>query len=224
MGLRLFAVLALASLPALAGIVQFSGQPRYVSINNYSVPVYPEALTMAPPTGPATDGYKLALTGFGIYVKKIAFIKVNVYVAAHYIEVGHSMLAADPLKSVVESPAEVIQMTLGRSVSADETVSAFEDGLTTNHVDLDSPAIRHILEEIDFDTAPQDNVTILTLPGSGGSESVTIETRAKTIFAEQENLGLDMWRIWFGIPMDWGIAQLKPKLIGAKPPFGLNGN
>jgi hypothetical protein len=205
--------LALAFIPsfASASLVEFVGEPSHViKESGVEVPVYQEARVQL-------DTHKsqpLYLTGSGIYIKKVAFIKAKVYAAVSYIDTPSGISKDKPLDTIAGSRSKVIQMTLFRHVSADQIQENFRKALKANQVDMEAPVIKGMFAHLNFDVEAGQTITFISRTDTRGLDHLVVEGGPETYTAQADELGLTLWKMWFGNPKDQGTATLKADLIG----------
>lgn len=203
-----------ANADAAEPILKFIGEPSSaISAGGLMVPVFDEAKGFYP--GGPVDGTPLFLTGAGIRRKKVSFVTVDVNVAASYIDSTGGISQNDPLGTLSNTEVKAMALTMVRDVTADQIKSSFTDALKANQVDLNKPGIKKLINEITFGAAKGETVMILGL-GKNQPEKVILETSTgKHIEASDDGVSLDLWRCWFGTPVDSLMADLKKKLIGS---------
>src|SRR4051812_2989494 len=105
----LFCSLSFAASP----VITFSGTP----VTAGSVKVYPQA--QAEYSG---KNHALALTGYGIYKRKISVFSEDIYLAQSYL-LSATDLQTDPAKSVADNEARVLKLSILRSITAEQISS-----------------------------------------------------------------------------------------------------
>jgi hypothetical protein len=166
------------------------------------VPVYAKA-DLAAAGGLKASGLKL--TGAGVRVKKVLFVKADVYVAASYAEAGATPMAAK---------TKAITMTFLRDVDAGKIRDSFTGALKKNHVDLESPVIKQAFGKMTFDMKEKQTLTLAGFRKESKGEILVFESPQGTFQVEGETVVSDFWKIWFGEPDDGGLEDLKAKLLG----------
>ena len=91
-----------------------------------------------------------------------------------------------------------------------------EEALILNNVDVSSEAFQTLFNQFTFDLNPGQTLTVVTFNKGGNLENVTIEVPAASFSAEGNFLGLDLWKGWFGAPVDDGMKALQPELLTIK--------
>lgn len=206
--LTLFSIVFFAS-QASASIVEYAGNPVSVPASGQKVLVHPEA-KLATPDGTLA----LKLSGHGIRTKSILLVKVNVYLAASYVEDPKALNSSDPLAGIQSSKGKILKLTLLRAMSGADIRSSFEESLDYNGVDLNETAIANVFEQFNFSGNAGDTFTLIGYPGSGSLERLVIELPNKTIEEEGKDLSFNFWKVWFGKPLDSGLETLKKALTG----------
>ena len=195
-----------------AGIVEFKGTPKTITASGTTVKVLPEAIIK--------DGadFNTKLSGFGIRKKTVFFVNVNVYVAASYMDDLSNVQKESPLESIKNTKARVMQLTFLRSLSGAELSAAMQESLTIkgNDVDITSAAFQNLFNEFNFDLNAGDSITLAMYNKGGNLEKVLIEVPEKKFSQEANFFGLDLWKGWFGVPVDSGMKELQPQLLSNK--------
>ncbi len=201
-------VFLIASTQVFAGLVEFSGTPKSVTASGVTAQVFPEAVLQA-----GDQKINLKLSGFGIRKKPILFTKVNVYLAASYLDDLSQVKASQPFESIKDTKARVMQLTFLRNLSGAEIRASMEEALILNNVDVNSPAFQTLFGNFTFDIKPGQTMTVAMYNKGGNLEGVTIEVPATRFSVEGNFVGLDLWKGWFGAPVDDGIKDLQPQLL-----------
>lgn len=197
-----------------ASVVEPVGSPAFtLSGNGIDVPVYRELLLRL---GESEEPRRVHLTGAGVRVKKVFLFQEKAYVAASYLGTEGGFGGAEPLGVIRDTEIEVVRITTLRDLSAEQIRTSFEDALDVNGVDLEKPELRRVLDRMNQSLAAGENETVVSLKLPDGSERVYIEYPRAVIDERGEDLGLDIWRCWFGVPLDEGLAALKEKLLGKR--------
>lgn len=196
---------------ARASSIEFVGDPIQIIVSGQSrVPIYNEARVRV---GDSETSIPVYLTGAGIYRKKIVFFDEDIYVASSYLDTPEPISSSDPLGSVFKSKVKVMYLTILRDLTPLQIRSHFEEGLDGNNVSLEDPAVQALLDEIDFPLLKADSA--LLIGDSGGAlQRLHATVPDKEFYSENLSLADDFWRIWFGISVDNGFANLKANLIG----------
>ena len=201
----------IASTQLYAGIAEFVGTPKTVTASGVTAQVFPEAVLN---TG--DQKINLKLTGFGIRKKPVLFTKVNVYVAASYLDDVSKVNLEQPLASVKDAKARVMQLTFLRNLSGAEVRQSMEEALILNEVDVNSTAFQTLFNSFNFDISAGQTTTVVTFNKGGNLENVTIEVPSTRFSTEGNFVGFDLWKGWFGIPADDGLKDLQPQLLTVK--------
>lgn len=184
---------------ASAALLEFQGAPlRIFDESGMQVPFYADARLKV--AGVPADGVKLKATGAGLREKKIIFVNVNVYVAAHYTD------------GTPEKKIRALQMTMLRDLSAEKIRDAFADSLKSNAIDTESAGMASLLKQISFDVKKGQTITFVALPLANGSQAVAYDVAGQGFRAEGPGLADQFWSIWFGKPADGGLERLKKDL------------
>lgn len=190
---------------ALAAVIEGVGLPKTVI---EGVPIYSQARISSSAQAPL-----LNLTGAGIRKKKVLFLKVDVYVAAHYLDASVTLQPESPMESVTKAKAKVMELTFLRDVDSKKIRDAFMGSLTKNEVDLESAAVKEVLAKLTFDMKEKQKL-VLVGQGTGSQESLTFEAPTGTMTVKGPSIASNFWRIWFGTPDDGGLEDLKELLVG----------
>lgn len=157
----------------------------------------------------------LKLTGSGVRWKTVAIMDVNVYAAAHYLDASTHMNPSNPLEAVAASNGKVLQMTFFRSLTSKEIGEALKSALEKNGVDLKAPHLKDFFSQFEFAVSPGETLTLIGIKGANGEEEVIAEAPGKVIRGKGKNIATDIWKGYFGTPIDKGLEDLKKKLSGA---------
>lgn len=205
-----FSIFLVFSLSSYAAKVEPIGTPmRSVSASGIEVPVY-EKVGL---TGTSKTPVELKLTGGGVREKKVVIASVNVYLLLSYTDLNVPLDAGDPLKSLSQSRNRLLRMTFLRDVDAEKIRNSFADALKENGVSLEDPAMKKLLDALQFDVKKGGGVELIGLRPATGMEKVQMVFPTKTIESEGKTLVSDFWKIWFGKPADGGLEDLKPRLL-----------
>ena len=152
---------------------------------------------------------RVYLTGAGLRKKKLAVIPVNVYVMASYLDTKEPITRSNPMESIARSRVRAVRMTLTRNVTARQIRESFEDSLDANGIDLEAPPIRKLLDSITFPVADGTNVDIIAT----GDEVLVDVPNHPRVSSTGSGLGVDFWKMWFGVPVDSQMGTLKQELM-----------
>ena len=198
-------------------MVQYLGAPTTVSVSGYAVNIYPQAqITL--PSHLADTVVDTQLTGKGVRQKWISILKLNIYVAAHYMDNLADLNTAQPMSAMAKSKARIIRLTMLQNATANDIRTDFEESLDVNGVDLESDAMVSIRNQLDFSLNAGDSVTIIGYPSADGMDHFVVEAPKKIIQEQAPGLSVDFWKIWFGIPMDKEMKALQANLLGIHKP------
>jgi hypothetical protein len=202
-------LLGVCFLSSLAGALElnFVGEPKTtLSASGIEVPVYARAI-MPTEAGPVD----LHLTGAGLLRSKVGPLKVSVYIATSYTNLVEGLDAEDPMTSIAEAHTRVLQLNLVRKLTGEQIRDAFRKSLIVNGVDPAEPAIDVIMKSLE--DMPQGEVITLYGQDLSDKQRVTIETSKKSVVSEGLHIVYDIWSMWFGVPMDEYVAELKRLLV-----------
>jgi hypothetical protein len=163
--------------------------------------------------------YQLSTVGYGLRSKKVVIANVKVYCAEVLVsqptQFVHSSANDAALKSLSTMDATAIRLDFVRGVDAQTVKSSFADAFNANHIDTSSPSVAAFLNAVaqGGDAAENKALTIAMDAKNGvvlyeNSKGVVTQVQgdANTIAAIES--------IWFGVPADSGLANLKKLLIG----------
>lgn len=155
----------------------------------------------------------LSLTGYGIRKKKVVFIKVNVYVASHYVSNPSAWTANDPAGALKKQPRRLLNLNFMRDVPGEKIKGAFEDSLKENGLDPERKDLAKILNGMAADLKEKDQISFSgTIDGKSGEQTLTAKGPSGSVEAKSPSIVDDMWSIWFGKPADGGLEDLKAEL------------
>ncbi len=190
--------------------VTFLGTPITYSVGGSTVNIHPEA-NITLPTG---EIVKVALSGKGTRQKWIAIVKVNAYVAIHYLDNPSLLSSQNPIDSLGKTQTRLMILHMLQNVSSEDIRAEFDDALDVNNVDLYSPEISYIREQTTYSlNAGQRAFLIGYLTPEDNKEHISIFTTEKTIEEKGTTLVSDLWRVWLGIPVDQEMLVLKKSLL-----------
>lgn len=173
-------------------------------------------------SGEATvEGRKSALTaiGAGLRKKKVAIVKVNVYVAqllgSDAAKFKRDMNKA--LESIDAMKAVAIQMNFLRTVDAETVEKSYMDSLEKNNVNLAAPAIRAFLNAVKNGGEAVDGKTLVILGEklADGAEAVTYENTKGDAVTVRGEAGFvkAIFSIWLGNTTDAQLEDLKKSIV-----------
>lgn len=184
------------------------GKPTMVTVDNYSIPVYP---SMSVDTTDTT--YSLGLTGYGIRQQTVVIVTVNVYLAASYVTQEQLPIGSDVLRKLSQAPVKILQMTLVRDVSGDQLKSALSDALIANDIDPEDPSLVSLFSPLSNGLTAGE--TTLTIAYSTSSMDTVISVTPKqSQTVSRAGMGMDLWKMWFGVTPDSESLALKNALLG----------
>lgn len=161
----------------------------------------------------------LESVGNGTRLKKVGVLNVKVYVAQLFVSnlpnLDHSH--AGVLNSLESMKASALRLTFVRSVTSDQLTESFMSALTANNIDTNRDDIKSFLKVFEgdqisaadfFDFVILDKNTVqvnLNLAKNRVVSSVTVTVPVKDILS-----------MWFGMPADQGIDNLRQQILGQK--------
>lgn len=171
--------------------------------------------------GTATVETPVAMTtvGAGIRKKKVAVIKVNVYVAELLVSDGAKFVRTNEgaLPSLDNMQAVALQMTFLRSVDAEKVQSSFRDGLDENDEAFAKRAdVAKFLDAVKNGGEAVEKGTLrIVAERQGEKEVVAYEnTKAEVVkIVGTKGFIKALMSIWLGAPADGGLEDLKDNLI-----------
>lgn len=204
------------SVPLFASLVQFSGTPKTVTASGFKVSIFPEAQVQ---TGELSRPVKLS--GFGIKRKMIFFTKVNVYVAASYLDDLSQINAEKPLDSVKDAKVRVMRLFLLRNLTGAELQNGMEEALVLNNVDINAVPFQNLFKAFQSDFKAGQVATLLSWNLGNDLEKVVVEVpkfKDRDFSEEAKWMGFDIWKGWFGIPVDAELKTLQKELLSVPSP------
>jgi hypothetical protein len=181
-----------------------------VSAGEYDVPVHPEALL--------TQGdwrFEMFLTGYGVRKKRVVFIDVDVYFSAHYLTKPARSISADPISHIRNSQAECLILTILRDLSGDDIKNSLRQSLQLNNIDPNRAEFVSIFDQLGRGARSGEQILLLsyTHPDTGNdSVYAVMPDGAREVTGR--DIGLWLWHVWFGIPVDDWMRVLKSQLVG----------
>ena len=160
------------------------------------------------------EGAKLKAVGHALRNKKVAFMNFKVYV-------GEALMPADSnwnqkaSEYIAASPA-AFQMTFLRDVPADKMVTAFEESLKENEVDLKSEPAKAFLAAIKKigDLKEKDVILVARKKADKGDQVlVLIPGRAKDLITTPAGWSDNVLKIWAGKTTDVGLEKMKTEIF-----------
>ena len=197
--------------PVYASLLRFEGTPhRAISSQGLSIPVYAKA-TFVQKSAPEVP---LFLTGAGIYLKPVVFLQAPVIVAMSYTDLQGGINVQSPMESVKKARVKVMHMTALQMISSNEIQSLIEAALEKNGIDLSDPGVNEALNKIVF-SGNSGDVAVMYGVSELGSEtqSLLLEVGKEVVNARSPLIADTFWNMWFGVPLDSGIAKLKRQLL-----------
>jgi hypothetical protein len=196
--------------------VVFSGTPTPYSVNGNLVQIFPNASV----TLPSGKTLNLSFSGKGIRQKWIAVVKVNAYLAIHYLDNPALLNPNDPIESLNQAQSRMMILHMLQNVSSEDIRTEFEDALDVNSVNLNSPEIKSIREQTDYALNPGERAYLIGYHADEDPlEHIFIHTDKKTIEEKGTSLITDFWRVWLGLPVDAEMKTLKKALLSSSISF-----
>lgn len=204
------ALVFLVSYSAFGALAEFQGTPKPITASGVTVNIYPEAKVKV-----GSGELTLKVTGAGVRKKAVVGpVKVNVYVIGSWVDAPEK-LTPDPIEYFKTSQGKLLQMTFLRDISGLDLRTSFQESLEANNVDVNSTAIQNLLTKFTFDVkAGQTGVMLAELNATGTVEKIRVELADKAFEESDKELGTNLWRIWFGMPIDAEMELLKKALLG----------
>ena len=155
-------------------------------------------------------GQTLTLNGVGIRKKKVAFVKVDVYVGAlHVVE-----RSSDPEALVKADAPKQVTMTFLRDVDRARIMEAFKEGFESNSRETLAqvlPGLDRIATAVGGEVKKGQSLVVAYAPGKG----TTVTGPGGTATVEGQAFAEAMFRNWLGPrPTDDGIEALKKSMLG----------
>ena len=208
--LALFLSLGVLNSARGQNVVSFHGTPTPYSAGGTSINIYPEAHVNLP-TG---EIVKLSLSGKGLRQKFLAIVKVNAYVAIHYLDNPAVLNAQTPVESLSGARNRLMILQMIQNVTPEDIRAEFDDALDVNHVNLYSPEITALREQTTYYLDAGDRVYLAgyKIP-TDDKEHIFVFTDDQSIQEQGSTLVTDIWRVWLGIPVDAEMEALKKSLL-----------
>ena len=186
----------------------FLGSPEVLSIDQWNIPVYPEAEIET-----ETGTHRLRLTGYGTRTVHVLIFDIPVYVAASYVAQESPLTAKDPLGDVGRTPSKIVQLTMLRDVTADQLLQGMKDAFLKNGIDPNNPRLAPLYDVQDGVKAGA-TIAFASFTDEDSLDRVLIRSGDWKHALRDEGLGRTLWTLWFGIPVDDGGARLMQDLTG----------
>ena len=201
------------SSPNLQNTVIFQGTPTPCSLGGTTINIYPEALVNLP-TGETVN---LSLSGKGTRQKFLAIVKVNAYIAIHYLDNPALLNAEQPIESLNSAGTRLMILQMVQNVTPEDIRAEFDDALDVNHVNLYSPEITALREQTTYYLDAGQRVYLTGYKTkTDNKEHILVFTEDKSIQEQGPTLVTDIWRVWLGIPVDPEMEALKKALLSTQ--------
>ncbi|NUM88118.1 MAG: chalcone isomerase family protein [Bdellovibrionales bacterium] len=161
----------------------------------------------------------LTTVGAGIRKKKVAVIRLNVYVAELLVSDGAKYVRTNEgaLSSLDNMQAVAFQMTFLRTVDAEKVQSSFRDGLDENDEALARRAdVAQFLEAVKNGGEAVEKGTLRIVAERQGEKEIVVYENTKGEAVKIVGAGgfiRALMSIWLGAPADGGLEDLKENLI-----------
>jgi len=190
--------------------VVFSGTPTATSIGGTKIDIFPFA-SVTLPTGEIAP---LSLSGKGLRQKWVAIVKVNAYVGIHYLDDPSLLSATDPIGSLANTRTRMMVLHMLQNATANDIRAEFEDALDFNGVNLNSPEMSSLREQMTFSLNAGERAYLIGYhTEDDNDEHFYIDTKLKSIIEKGPALVSDFWRAWFGVSIDQEMANFKKALL-----------
>lgn len=162
------------------------------------------------PDSVSVGGQTLALNGVGIRKKKVAFVKVDVYVGALYVQ-----QRSQDAEAIVKADApKQVTMTFLRDVDRARIMEAFKDGFESNSratLAQVTPGLDEVAKAVGGEVKKGQALVVAYVPGQG----TTVTGPGGKVTVPGEAFAEAMFRNWLGPkPTDDGIEALKKSMLG----------
>lgn len=167
------------------------------------------------------DNYQGTLDslGAGVREKKVAIVKVKVYVGQAY---GHSQIFVrtneGALDSVNAMESVAFQMTFLRDVDGVQLQTAFADGFAANKVDVKKPEIKKFLDAVAAGGQALKGKTITVVGVKIGNEHEGIiyenANGGEVSIGGPSGFVKNVMSLWFGVFADKEGQALKDQILG----------
>lgn len=197
--------------PIQGAMLRFEGTPhRTISTQGLNIPIHSKA-TLVQANAAEIPLY---LSGAGIYLKPVVFLQAPVIVAMSYTSLKEGMNVQSPMESVKKAQVKVMHMTALQMISYNEIQTLIEDSLEKNGIDLSDPGVRDALGKIVFSGNTGDVAIMYGISETGSEhQNLLLEVGKEVVSARSPLIADTFWNMWFGIPLDSGIAKLKKQLL-----------
>lgn len=173
------------------------------------VPIYQEILLSEP------KGVLVKFSGVGIRKKSVVLVSVNVYAAQSYFQKPPTFNSeASSMDSLKNAGSRVMRLTFLRDVGADKIKASFSEALEKNGIDLSTKEMKSFLEKFNFDIKEKETLSFIGLPNAGAGDTLKVEGIGNSFSVTGADLVGKFWSIWYGIPADGGLEDLKAELTG----------
>jgi len=152
------------------------------------------------------DDSTLVLNGMGMRIKKVAFVKVKVYVAGLYLPAKSGDAAAI---LATDAPKRLVMHFLYKEVSRDKLVEAWNDGFAANAKGVALGDRLATFNSMWADMKTGDEAVLTYVPGTG--TSVVIKGESKGVIPGAD-FAKAMFSVWLG--PEPPNAELKAGLLG----------
>ena len=209
----LLAILVLA-LPLRGQVVTFQGEPKKeIEASGKKISIFPRAEVLLPDDAAPGLSTSLNLTGAGIRVKRILFIHINAYVIASYVEEVKKIDKENPLPGIKKSKVKVLHLTFLRNIGAGSIIDAFSESMKKNGFDLENPRLKIAFQRLNHDVPEGGTMTLTAYPKANGEEAIVFSGPAGESVSTGKDIAEIFWSIWFGIPSDGQMENLKKELM-----------
>ena len=174
------------------------------------MPIYPTA-SVTLPNGETVD---FQLSGKGLRKKWLGIVKVNAYIGIHYLDNPTVLNAQDPIGSLGHARRRLMVLHMLQNVSPEDIRSEFDDALDVNGVNLNSPEMTSLREKTTYSLKSGERAYIVGYESNKDNfENIMVYAQGKLITERGTTLVTDVWKTWFGIPVDEEMAALKSSLL-----------
>jgi len=182
---------------------------KKMSAAGVEVPLHKKAKLKIPGTEQEVE---LFLTGAGIRSKRVGPVNAKVYIATHYLDTADVMSSSAPMDSVKAAAHKVIQLTTLRALTAAQINEAFKESLVANGFNPEEPVWKNLFEKITFDVDKNAKITLAGVNAGLPSQTIFIEHPQGEDSQTNDDFADQLWTMWFGIPVDNDMANLKRAL------------
>ncbi|MCB0366414.1 MAG: hypothetical protein H6624_09305 [Bdellovibrionaceae bacterium] len=163
--------------------------------------------------------YELTTTGAGLRNKKVAILKVKVYVGQFLVSDSGAFVRdlGGALDSVDNMKAVAMRMSFLRSVEVEKLVDAYKLGMEANNLNLSAPDVQGFLQAVQDggDAQGGQDMVVVGEKLADGTEVVTYQNSEGKTWTINGAAGFvkGIMSLWIGNTIEKETEQLKKNLI-----------